>query len=305
MSTIPSEADVRPDQLGPDLWALLQAVGSPIVEAVDVIAIPSSDRPRRCFRVTFADGQILKARRVETPADVARVTRLLSLLDARYFPPVLTHHGCAFLTRWVAGTPVGEHEWSPARVRAGAALLAMLHGLPVSADLAALRRRTVEWEQHLHSLLGELVDRKALEVRHARDIERLATVEAPSHQGTAVCHTDFCGDNIIVTDRGELCVVDNEAITVDAPEYDLARTWCLWPMTPSQQQAFVDGYGAHAHGARFAAHFLHWALIAVVESAAFRTSVGAASARVPLERLAHLLRTHGRREPFRRFRWTG
>jgi aminoglycoside phosphotransferase len=301
MSTVPSETDVLPDQLGPDLWALLQAVGSPIVEAVAVTAIPSSDRPQRCFRVTFADGKILKARRVETQADVARVTRLLSLLDARHFPPVLAHHGCAFLTPWVPGTPLGVHEWSPARVRACAALQATLHRIPVSADLATLRRRTVEWERHLGSLLGELVGRGALEARQAREIERLAAAEAPSHQGTAICHTDFCGNNIIVNDRGEPSVVDNESITVDAPEYDLARTWCLWPMTPSQQHAYVDGYGAHAHGARFAAHFLHWALIAVVESAAFRTSVRAATAHVPLERLAHLLRTHGRHEPFRRF----
>jgi aminoglycoside phosphotransferase len=301
MAVAQVETSVLRDQLGPDLRTLLDGLGTPILEAVSIMTIPAPDQRKACFRVTLADGQILKARRMRTSADVDRITRLLSLLDARYFPPVLAHHGCAFLTRWIPGAPVDEHEWTPARLRACAALQAMLHRLPVSADLAPLRRRPTKWEQHLDTRLDELVGRQALEARQARQIKRLALAEAPSTPSTAICHTDFCGQNVIVTDAGEVCVIDNEAITVDAPEYDLARTWYRWLMAPSQQQAYADGYGAHAHVARFAAHFLHWALIAVVDSATFRTRVGAASAHVPLERLASLLRTHGRREPFVRF----
>ena len=72
-------------------------------------------------------------------------------------------------------------------------------------------------------------------------------------------------------------------------------------MTPAQQRAYAEGYGGHAHSARFAAHFLHWALMAVLDSAAYRVRVGAANAGVPLERLTELLRTHGRNESFPRF----
>ena len=87
---------------------------------------------------------------------------------------------------------------------------------------------------------------------------------------------------------------------IDSPEYDLARTWYRWPMTAAQQQAYADGYGAHEHVARFAAHFLHWVLIVLVESAAYRARVGAATVRVPLQRLAYLLSPRGRNDSFPR-----
>jgi hypothetical protein len=98
-----------------------------------------------------------------------------------------------------------------------------------------------------------------------------------------------------------MCVVDNEGLTLDSHEFDLARTWYRWPMTPTQQRAYAEGYGAHDHSARFADHFLHWALVAVLDSAAYRVRANAASARVPLARLTELLHTHGRTESLPRF----
>jgi hypothetical protein len=71
-------------------------------------------------------------------------------------------------------------------------------------------------------------------------------------------------------------------------------------MTAMQQRAYAEGYGAHDHSARFATHFLHWALMAVLDSAAYRVRAHAASAHVPLDRLTELLRTHGRNESFPR-----
>jgi hypothetical protein len=105
-------------------------------------------------------------------------------------------------------------------------------------------------------------------------------------------------DNIIISAGGQVCVVDNEGIAIDSPEYDLARTWYRWPMTANQQEAYAEGYGAHEHVARFAAHFVHWALIVLVESAAYRARLGAATVRAPLERLTCLLGTDGRNESF-------
>jgi hypothetical protein len=72
-------------------------------------------------------------------------------------------------------------------------------------------------------------------------------------------------------------------------------------MTPTQQRAYAEGYGTHDHSARFEDHFLHWALMAVLDSAAYRIRAHAASARVPLARLTELLHTHGRNESFPRF----
>jgi thiamine kinase-like enzyme len=149
-------------------------------------------------------------------------------------------------------------------------------------------------------LLRALVAHRALDARDAREVHRLAAVHAPRAATARVCHTDLCPDNLVLTDGGQVSVVDTEGLTVDAAEYDLARTWYRWPMTASQQRAYAEGYGAHAHAAAFADHFLHWALQAVTESAAFRVRRRAAGAHVPLARLADLVRTHGRGEAFPR-----
>lgn len=301
----PAEAaDMRPAameaELGPDLWAIVAAIGAPLVEVVPVTTIRSAGSYRASFRLTLADGQVLKGRRLNAPADVARLTRLLPLLDPRYFPPILTRCGRALLTRWIAGRPAGPEAWTTARLRTCGLLHADIHRLPVSAELATLQP-AIAWTERLDRWLGDLVAGEALRAAEASEISRLVVDSAPTTARTGLCHTDFCADNIIITEVGGLCVIDNEGLSLDAPEFDLARTWYRWPMTPTQQAAYADGYAAPEHSARFAAHFLHWALLAVLDSAAYRVRIGAASARVPLDRLAELRRTLGENESFPRF----
>ena len=105
-------------ELGVDLLAMLAAIGVPVVEAVPVTTIRWAGSPRASFRLTLADGQVLKGRRLAAPADVIRIASLSSLLDPRYFPPVLAFRGRALLTRWITG-PAGEPPcgWTSARLR--------------------------------------------------------------------------------------------------------------------------------------------------------------------------------------------
>jgi aminoglycoside phosphotransferase len=192
-------------QLGLDLWTLIDSIGVPVVETIPVTTIPSTDSRRASFRVTFADGRILKGRRVRSTTDVDRITRLSSLLDPRYFPHVLAYRGCALLTRWIPGRPARPSGWTSDLLRTCGGLQATIHRFPVSAEIASLRRRSIDWDRRLDQLLGELVACEALEGRHAREVYRLAALDAPATASAGVCHTDFCADNIIITDgRGSL-----------------------------------------------------------------------------------------------------
>jgi Phosphotransferase enzyme family len=288
-------------RLGSDLWALVDAVGSPATEVIPVTTLPAPESYRASFRITFRDGQVLKGRCLQTEADVARLARLSPLLDPCHFPSILAHRGRALLTAWVPGRPVERHGWTPALVAACARLHATLHGRPLPPAAESLRRRPAVWEPRLEQFLDELVAHGAMAPGRARETLALMVRHAPAEASPAgLCHTDFCAENIVTTTTGHPWIVDNEGVNVDAYEFDLARTWYRWPMTSGQQQAYADGYGERAHGARFAAHFLHWALAVLVESAARRVRARAASARVPLERLATMLRTHGRGESFPR-----
>jgi aminoglycoside phosphotransferase len=284
--------------VGDDLWMLIEAVGSPLVDLLAVTTIPPAEAYRACFRLIFAEGPVLKGRRLRATADVERITYLSSLLDHQYFPPILAHRGQALLTRWIPGRPAAASDWTADLVRTCGQLQGSLHRLSLSPAMAALRRRPNDWDRRLHELLADLVAHGVLDTGQAQQAHRLAGLHAPVAASVGLCHTDFCAENMIITQTGHVCIVDNEGISIDACEYDLARTWYRWPMTEHQQRWYAEGYGRHDHLADFAAHFLHWALLAVIESAAFRVRSGAVSARVPLARLRRLLRTRGGAETF-------
>jgi hypothetical protein len=288
-------------ELGADLAAMIAATGVPVVEAAPVTTIRWLGSSRASFRLALADGRVLKGRRFRTPADVLRVTSISSLLDPRHFPPVLASRGCALLTPWIPGRSPSADAWTPALLSVCGGVMATLHRTPILPEVASLQPRRLHWTERVDRWLGELVGARALGVSEAREISDLATLSAPATSRTAVCHTDLCGDNIVATLDGELWVVDNEGLSLDAPEFDLARTWYRWPMTPPQQRAFAEGYGAHEHSPHFEAHFLHWALLAVLDSAAYRTRAGVAGARIPLARLTELRRGRGRDDSFPRF----
>jgi hypothetical protein len=301
MKTATHPSETLEAGLGPDLSALIETVGVPVVEIAQVTTIRGNDGQRGTFRLTLAGGRVLKARRLRTAEDVERVTRLTALLEPEFFPPVLAHRGCGMLTDWVAGTSLRAGDWTGGHLRTCGRLQAAMHRLSVSSELASLRRSPVNsGRQRLEAALGEVVGHGALDLHDAREVVELADADAPVRRHSAICHRDLCGDNIVVTRAGQVCVIDNETIAVDSPEYDLARTWYRWPMTTSEQRAFAEGYGSHAHLTHFADNFLHWALIVLVESAAYRLRVGATTVGVPLKRLEDLLRTRGRNETFPR-----
>jgi hypothetical protein len=283
-------------ELGPDLCALIASLGSPLLAAAPITTIPSAEAHRASFRLTFADGTVLKGRRVNSLPDADRFEALSALLDPHHYPRPVARHGRAFLEPWIAGEPLPQDHRGAPLFRACGSLHAALHRLPHPAASPHLRRRPLDWEQHLDGLLAELVTRDALGAGVAREVARLARLHAPPTTSPGICHTDFCGENIVMATDGTIVVVDNENITIDAHEYDLARTWYRWPMTDLQQHAYAEGYGRHAHGDRFARHFFHWALIVLVESTTFRVRARADSASVPLKRLAGLLRSGGRGE---------
>jgi len=287
-------------QLGPDLWGIIQDTGTPLLAAVPVTTIPSVAAFRASFRLMFSDGTVLKGRRVNSPADADRIEALSTLLDARHFPRILARRGRALLEPWLPGESLRPDDRTPALFRACGSLQAGLHCLPLPPTADHLRLRPANWEERFERLLGELVASAALDAGAAREISRLAVLHAPGTTSVGLCHTDFCAENIITDAAGTVFVIDNEGISVDAYEYDLARTWHRWPMTELQQRAYAEGYGHRDHVDRFADHFLHWALMALVESSAVRVRARAASASIPLRRLAELLISHGRGERFPR-----
>jgi len=280
------------ERLGADLWTVVQQVGT-LVEARLVTAIRSRDLDRACFRLRFADGRVLKGRRVETLTQADRLEALARLLDRRYFPAVLARQGRALLTEWIEGTLLRPADYTLDGLRFFGALHASLHRIPVPSA-SGWRRRWEDWRPKLEQRLHELVDAHALDGASARLACQLAERHAPESVSTGLCHGDLCAENIIKARSGRFVVVDNDSVAIDSYGYDLARTWHRWPMSQRQHAAYIEGYGRHLHWAHFTAHFIHWAILVLVDAASFRTRVGVKGARRPLSRLRTLLATSDR-----------
>jgi aminoglycoside phosphotransferase (APT) family kinase protein len=155
----------------------------------------------------------------------------------------------------------------------------------VGAPATAARRLAVAERQ-----LAQLVSLGALSSASARQARRQLRDHVPAHVAAGIIHRDFCAQNIVRTPDGRLCVVDNETIRVDSPEFDLARTWYRWPMTPLQWEAFLAGYRGRRDPASFLRNFPFWTIAVLADTALFRLRARTPGASLPVRRLDALLR---------------
>jgi aminoglycoside phosphotransferase len=272
-----------------DLATLIRDVGVPLEEFILMTTLRARDLDRACFRLSFADGQVLKGRYVETLEQADRLETLTRRLDRRHFPAVLARHGRAFLTDWIEGTPLDRAAWTPAVLEACGSMQAAVHRIPIDAR-PQWQRRHGSWQTRIEARLRVLVDAARLDTVHARRAETLASECEPRRVELGLCHGDFCAENIVVGRDGRLVIVDNDSLAVDTWGYDFARTWHRWPMTDAERRHYMAGYGPAPHLADVEEHFIHWVIIVLVEAAAFRVQVGVDGADLVLRRLRAVLR---------------
>jgi aminoglycoside phosphotransferase (APT) family kinase protein len=234
---------------------------------------------------------VVKARRLNSVEEAERVERLSRFLDPRCFPKVLARRGAALLTEWAHGTPLGSTADKAALFRRAGSVQATMHCRALPAGLLrAARVSEAGRETRLDRGLHELVRFGALPAREARRAWAIALAHVPPRRAVGLVHGDFCAENMVRGVDGRLRIVDNEALSVGACDYDLARTWYRWPMTESQAAAYFDGYAGRRGPDAFVAAFPYWAVMALVDAVVFRVRARTRGARAPLARLAALLR---------------
>jgi hypothetical protein len=280
-------------RLGPDLWALARRLGVPVRDARPLTTLPSPVLRHASFRLRLVDGRTFKARRVETAAQASQIVTLVSRLERRHFPRVLARRGPALLEEWQAGRPLAAAAAGTPVYRRSGRILGRVHAAPppALARVATATERLATAEEQV----GRLATLGALSPATARRARRRLRDHEPDRVTVGVVHRDFCAENLVVTPAGELTVVDNETVTVDAVELDLARTWYRWPMTSVQWAAFLAGYGETAGRTACLRHFPFWVVAALVDAALFRLVAWTGAASVPLERLEAYLAGPDRR----------
>lgn len=275
-------------RIGRDLWRLAKSGASPLTD-VAMLSRPSR-AARGTFRLTFADGSVVKGRRCEHRRQAERIQELAAYLDPRHFPRIHRRHGCALLEEWVEGRPLAATTDDGVFERSGA-ILASLHSVGLPRDRRLSARSYIEASgPRVIQGLARLVRLNAVSKEDGAAARELAMSSIPRDLVPALVHGDFCGDNMVVDANGRVHPIDNESVIVHVPEYDLARTWYRWPMSERQRAAYETGYGDSPAVARFRTHFDFWAILVLVESALFRLRVAIGAPEIPLQRLRSLLR---------------
>jgi thiamine kinase-like enzyme len=271
-----------------DLQELLESIGARPIAITPVNPLQSAVSRRAAFRIDLDDGRTLKGHQLDSAAAAARAEQLCGCLPRESFPRVIARHGSALLSKWIAGNTLATSVITVAHRRRLAAILRAVHSSRLPADLpdATDEYPGGSWLGELTGKLDRLREGGAITADIADRARELSVAHAPPRRRVVLVHADLCPENVVVDAAGTVWVVDIDQIDLHAPEFDLARCWYRWPMTPDDRAGFEAAYGDPAVVESFRAHFLHWAVVVLVGAMAFRDRHGLAGA----ERPANLLR---------------
>ena len=278
------------DRLGDDLWALVVAPGRTArgrdaggdASVASVSPAPRSTFPLPTAATSRAGGRPATTARRAWSAGRPSLIRATSL-------------GCS-----PGGASPSSRSGSRARQGRTPATLPRSAVRPASsrgrctgpscarAEAHAGRIQWRDWRRRLDRDLRALLAAGWLDGATVARAMTVAGAAAPDDADVGLVHGDLCLENIVIRE-GIIQVVDTEDLRVYACDHDLARTWHRWPMAGPAWHAFREGYETARQTRSFLQHFAHWAIVVLVESAAFRLRAGAAGAEEPLARLRELI----------------
>jgi hypothetical protein len=270
-------------RLGADLEWLVRARPSPLVRCESVSRHGAARETRDTFRLAYADGVVVKGRRLASAASAKRVESVVERLDPARFPQVIARHGAAILEEWIEGEPLDARGWDSGHLRWAAETLGGVH------RLAAPRPRPPLWMRARKALLSvhlrRLAAGGALPAEGAQRLRELALANAPDEADFGLVHRDLCPENIVVDQSGGLFSIDNAAARGGAPDEDLARTCYRWPLEARALDEFLGAYRAWRDPGGFVVYRRFWMIAALSHASWIRHSRGYARADVPLRRL--------------------
>jgi len=296
-------------QLGDELCALVSTIDSPLVDVTPLAGMGYPGYQPSAFRLRFADGCLLKGRRFGSASRAATVEYVLQHVDHPGFPKVLARSGKTLLMEWVEGQPLNSADCTLEGLRQCGALQGVMHCVQVPEGSPYQPHDPIQ-ERHakLKRDLTVLAETRVLNESEAQHSFSLAMRYAPRDYAIGFVHRDFCVENLIRRPSGDMCVIDNETLAIDAYDYDLGRTWYRWPLRLWQRQAYLDGYQRYRSAKDFLAHFPYWGIAAVVGAAVFRVQKHIQATLPPtrmLRLLLHDLEQGGDAEELAFRSWTG
>jgi hypothetical protein len=293
---------VAPGSLGEDFAEIVSRVGAELREVMPLTRLGFRAERSGCYRLRFADGRVFKYRSMVSADRAKTVEHLIARIGSPRIPRVLDRCGTGLLIEFVGGQPASRPLQTQKLLAEAAALQGKIHRTDV-ADLLA-GSPPFEIADVIHKLtehLRRLVTLQAITEREAAGLTELAMSEVPQVSEIGVVHYDYCAENLVVSEASGFYIVDNESIEIGPLDYDLARTWYRWPMSPDERAVYWEGYRRLRDPGSFSTSFPFWAIKTLVGSAILRVEGGTDRAVIPIRKLALLarcMRSGSRSEPY-------
>ncbi len=256
--------------LGDDIVSVLETVGLSPKAVEPITALPSLASRRATFRITLADGRLVKVRRMKGAAEARRFTSTMRAVSHDRLPNILAASGRVVVEEWVNGTSLSKLPLSQHRLEQAADLLGSLHAttsldgqrLLESQSTGAIRRR-------VERQLASVENKGAITRTERQQLLEMLDAFAPKRAIVGLTHNDLCAENLVEDGEGRLHAIDNENMKLSFLEFDIARTWYRWSLSEADWKSFLRRYEKWS-AAPIAQSTTFWRIAAVAKSADLR-----------------------------------
>lgn len=212
----------------------------------------------------------LKVRRVESSEALENHLKIRRANHVLPMPEVV-HAGAGFLVeRWIEGRPILPSDVDGDFMYLLGDLVGAFATQPCDLQAESERLRSGRsLENKLQEVLTEFQDQGVLAPESCKELFKRAIGNGPVRVESGFVHLDIKPENIVKTLNG-IVFIDNETLSFGPLDYELARLWGFWKLTPHDRGRFLDGYGNHRSTKSFLLHELFWSIYALMGSLRYR-----------------------------------
>ena len=237
-------------------------------------------RQRRTWRVTLADGTLVKVRQLE---DIAAANALLAARRdlPGFFAPVIAAHDELLVEAWIDGQTLTDEEASGRAHELGAMMGALHQQSAQPGTRVVVERQQAQAFDHLDALAR----RGLLSAAATTALTGLLNAEKVDDR-QAIVHLDFAAENIVRAADDRLHVIDNEWLRSGAPGADIGRCYARWAASDAGWSRFLEGY--RSAGGSPSAASMFWLVAMSAASVMIRIDDPLERVQRPLARLTRL-----------------
>ena len=262
-----------------------------LVEVELITTIPDQFASRLNYRLKFSDDSIAKCRIMSSPEKCARLCWISRNLPTKIIARMYSYFGSAMLEQWVEGNVLSSPNLDKELISKAANAFGRLHLLEFKQPYTTPKTERSYWESHCVDEIDKAQRQGVLVSSQASRISDYLFQILPDKFQTGVVHLDFCGENLVEREDGNIICIDNESVTFGVYDHDLARTKKRWNLSDSDWSHFRTHYGYKRSLDTYDENSSFWDTLVTLESARFHSVRSSPIAARELKLLSELLET--------------